>query len=149
MKTLLLSFLFSVSVFAYEFGSNLDGAMLKTLQINDSKTYIISFFASWCHSCEKELPDLDELHQGLDKTRYEIIGVDIDKDIENAKVFQKSLDLSFRVINDNKQNIVSVFKPIGMPSLYIIKDKKVLHVMTGARDDIDEVISNYLGIQDD
>ena len=36
-----------------------------------------------------------------------------------------------------------------MPSLYIIKDKKILHVMTGARDDIDEVISNYLGIQDD
>jgi len=149
MKTLLLFLLLFSPLFAYEQGSHVDEDILSTLQINDDRTYIVDFFASWCHSCEEEIPDLNDWHKNLDKRKYELIGIDIDKDIEKAKAFQESLELSFRVINDTNQKIVSVFKPIGMPSLYIIKDKKVLHVIVGAIDDIDEVLSNYLEIQND
>lgn len=149
MKTFFLLLFLLNSLFAYELGSSIDAKILSDLKINDNKIYIVDFFASWCHSCEEEIPDLNDLHKILDKKKYELIGIDIDKDIEKAKAFQKALHVNFRVINDNEQKIVSVFKPIGMPSLYIIQDKKVLHVMIGARDDIDEVISRFLGIQND
>ncbi len=149
MKTFFLLLFLLNSLFAYEIGSTVDAKILSDLKINDNKIYIVDFFASWCHSCEKEIPDLNDLHEILDKKKYELIGIDIDKDIEKAKVFQKALHVNFRVINDNEQKLVSVFKPIGMPSLYIIQDKKVLHVMIGAVDDIDELISKFLGIQND
>jgi thiol-disulfide isomerase/thioredoxin len=149
MKTFLLLLSLLSSVFAYELGSSVDEKVLNALNINDNRIYIVDFFASWCHSCEEEIPDLNDLNRNLDKTKYELIGVAIDKDIAKAEAFQKYLDINFRVINDNEHKIVSIFKPIGMPSLYIIKDKKVFHIMVGAVDDIDEVISNYLGIQND
>ncbi|MEA3521575.1 MAG: TlpA disulfide reductase family protein [Campylobacterota bacterium] len=149
MKTLLLFLLIFTPLFAYEQGSTLDDATLEALQINDDRTYIVDFFASWCHSCEEELPELNDLHQDLDSAHYELVGIDIDKDVSKAKAFQESLDVSFRVINDSEQKIVSLFKPVGMPSLYIIKDKKVLHVIVGAVDNIDEVLRNYLGVRND
>jgi len=59
-------------LFAYELGSSVDEKILTTLKINDNKIYIVDFFASWCHSCEKEIPDLNKLHKNLDKTSYEL-----------------------------------------------------------------------------
>ncbi|MEA1918520.1 MAG: TlpA disulfide reductase family protein [Campylobacterota bacterium] len=149
MKTLiLLSFLLH-SLIAYEVGSKVDEKLVSLLKIDDNRTYIIDFFASWCHSCEKEIPELNRLNRSLDRSRYELIGVSIDKDIQKAKAFERSLHVSFRVLNDTTHEIVSAFKPLGMPSLYIVKEKKVLHVIIGAVDNINEVIVSQLGVHND
>jgi len=144
MRFLTLIIFLSSLLFSYQVGDTVSPDMQKRLNIKDDKIYIIDFFASWCGSCEKEIPYISDVHQQIDANKVEIIGIDVDKDIEKAIVFQKELtsndSLTFKVINDPENLIIKEFKPIGMPALFYIQDKKIIKLIYGAVDDIDEVI---------
>ncbi|RLA72352.1 MAG: TlpA family protein disulfide reductase [Epsilonproteobacteria bacterium] len=144
MRSILLTLLLSPLLFSYQQGDTLSQNIQDKLNIKEEKIYIIDFFASWCASCEKEIPYISKVHQQVDSSQVEIIGVDVDKKIENAEAFQKELKergaLTFRVVNDPENSIIKAFKPIGMPALFYIKDKKVIDAVFGAVDNIDEVI---------
>ncbi len=144
MRPLILILFLTSLLFGYEKGDMLSQEIQDRLGIKTEKIYVIDFFASWCNSCEKEIPYISQVHQKVDPAQVEIIGIDVDKKIENALAFQKELiakeALTFRVINDPENEIIKEFKPIGMPALFYIQDKKVVEVIYGAVDDIDEVI---------
>ncbi len=144
MKFITLFLLLSSLLFSYQKGDTINQEMQKTLEMQKDKIYIVDFFASWCNSCEKEIPYISKVHQKIDVNRVEIIGIDVDKDIKKAKAFQENLksknDLTFRVINDPQNSIIKEFKPIGMPALFYVKDFKIVDIIYGAVDNIDEVI---------
>ena len=148
MKLLIALIFFYASLSAYQVGDSVDKDVAKRLGITDEKIYIVDFFASWCASCEKEIPYISKVNQKIDSSKTEIIGIDVDKDVNKAKEFQATLKdkdaLTFRVINDPQNNIIKKFKPIGMPALFYIKDMKVVHVIYGAVDNIDEIILDDL-----
>ncbi len=148
MRFALTMSLFVASLFAYSENDTIGQNMQQKLQLQPDKVTIIDFFASWCGSCKKEIPYISKVNTSLDQNKYEIIGIDVDKDINDGLAFQKDLkaqgDLNFRVINDPKNEIVKAFNPIGMPALYYIKDNKVVKVLYGAIDDIDDIILNDL-----
>lgn len=134
MKKLILFFLLACVLFA------------DSLEFETDKTYVVSFFASWCGSCKKEIPQLSRIAK--ERQDLEIIGVDVDKDPQDAREFQEELAeyFTFRVINDSSNEIIKEYKPIGMPALYIIKNKQVCAHIFGAVDDlkasINEAIQN-------
>ncbi len=140
--------LFTVTLFAYSTNDTISTKMQQTLQLDPKKITIVDFFASWCGSCKKEIPHISKVNAQLDPNKYEIIGIDVDKKLSEGIAFQEALKakghLNFRVINDPENNIVKAFNPIGMPALYYIRDHKVLKVLYGAIDDIDDVIRNDL-----
>lgn len=144
MRPIIFILFLSSLLLGYEKGDTLSLEIQDRLGIQEEKIYVIDFFASWCDSCEKEIPYISEVHQKIDQDRVEIIGIDVDKKMENALAFQKELiakeALTFRVINDPENEIIKEFKPIGMPALFYIQDKKVVEVIYGAVDDIDKII---------
>ncbi len=148
MRFLILILFLSSLLFSYQVGDTISPNIQNRLNIKDNKIYIIDFFASWCGSCEKEIPYISKVHQKINSAKVEIIGIDVDKDIQKAKTFQKELKsqnaLTFRVINDPQNNIIKEFKPIGMPALFYIQNMKVAHVIYGAIDNIDRVILDDL-----
>ena len=148
MRLFLPLLLLSVSLFAYTTNDTVSKEMQQKLQLDANKITIVDFFASWCGSCKKEIPHISKVNETLDQQKYEIIGVDVDKKLEEGLAFQKALKakghLNFRVINDPDNEIVKAFNPIGMPSLYYIKNGRILKVLYGAIDDIDDVILNDL-----
>ncbi len=144
MRFIITLFMLSSMLFAYQQGDSLDQKISQKLNIEPNKVYVIDFFASWCASCKKELPLISKLNDKIDKNSVEIIGVDVDDDIKKAELFQKEMQLSFKVINDPKSDIIKVFDPVGMPAIYIIKDGKVSNLFLGAKDHIDEIIEMSL-----
>lgn len=148
MRFLILTLFLSSLLFSYQEGDTISQNIQTKLNIKEDKIYIIDFFASWCKSCKKEIPYISKVYQKVDSSQVEIIGIDVDKDIEKAKSFQKELKsknaLTFRVINDPQNSIVKEFNPIGMPALFYIQNNKVVHVIYGAVDNIDEIILNDL-----
>jgi len=148
MRFFILTLLLSSLLFSYQEGDTIGQNIQTKLNIKEDKIYIIDFFASWCKSCKKEIPYISKVHQKVDSSQVEIIGIDVDKDIEKAKSFQKELKsknaLTFRVINDPQNNIVKEFNPIGMPALFYIQNKKIVHVIYGAVDNIDKIILDDL-----
>lgn len=129
----------SLSASAYRSGDTVDAEILKKLKINPDKITLVDFFASWCTSCKKELPLLDNMK--LDAEKVEIMGVCTDEDIKKGKAFQKKLNLKMRVFDDTNQSVVSAFSPFGMPALYYIQNGKVIKVRQGAIPAIDKKVA--------
>ncbi|HIC44611.1 MAG TPA: TlpA family protein disulfide reductase [Sulfurimonas sp.] len=131
-------------LFSYEKGDLISNDISTHLNLKADKVYVINFFASWCRSCKKELPLVSKVNSQINKDQIEIIGIDVDKDVNKGIAFQKHLKengkLNFRIINDPQSLIISEFNPKGMPTLFYIKNNKVLKVTTGAVPDIDENI---------
>ena len=59
---------------AYQVGDSVDPQLLKALNIDNQKITLVDFFASWCTSCKKELPELDGLRDELAKRGVAKIG---------------------------------------------------------------------------
>lgn len=144
IKLITLVLLFNSLLFSYEKGDEVNLGLQKTLGMTENKIYIIDFFASWCNSCEKEIPYISKVHNKVDSSKVEVIGVDVDKDVQKGIAFQKELksknSLTFRVVNDPMNNIIGEFKPMGMPALFYVQNGKVVDVIYGAVDNIDKVI---------
>ncbi|MEA3354581.1 MAG: TlpA disulfide reductase family protein [Campylobacterota bacterium] len=143
-KLIFLLLFLNCALFGYTLGDTLDKSTIDKLGIKDDKIYIVDFYASWCVSCKVELPLISKLNSTIEKTKYMIIGINIDKDINKGKAFTKKADLRFKIIYDNKNKLVSKFDPIGVPALYYIKNYKVEKVLFGAIEHIDKKILNDL-----
>lgn len=144
MKILALVTLLGVSAFGLQTGDSLDKRTCDALGIEKQKVYVVDFFASWCHSCKKELPLIEKMRPQLEQKRVEIVGVNVDKEREKGLAFSRELGLNFRVVSDADNRIIGTFNPIGMPSLYLVKDQKIVDVVYGAVDNIDGVILEAL-----
>lgn len=145
MKKIFLLFLLMITnLFSYKIGDTIPDELAKHIGVIDNKVYVVDFFASWCGSCKKELPLISVANTKIDSNKAEIIGIDVDKDVNKGVSFQEALkekkQLNFKVINDPQNMIIKEFKPIGMPTLYYIKNKKIVKILTGAVDDIDNVV---------
>jgi len=144
MKKILISLILVVNLFAYQKGDQISDAMVQHLGIKGDKVYVIDFFASWCGSCKKELPLIAVVNSKINSSKVEIIGIDVDKNVHKGIKFQESLKakgtLNFRVVNDPQNLVIAKFNPIGMPTLYYVKEKKIVGIVTGAIKNIDEVI---------
>ena len=144
MRYLITFLLTSMFLFGYQKGDVVEPSIAQKLDLKKDKIYVIDFFASWCSSCKKEMPLLIKASTKMDKSKFELIGVDVDKKISEGVAFQKKYNISFRVVNDPKNEIIKAFDPIGMPSLYVIKNGKVVDFLFGAKDNIDELILDEL-----
>ena len=148
MRTIFTILLFSSLLFSYQKGDIVSSEIKDKLEMKNNKIYVIDFFASWCASCKREMPYLSKVNDTIDKSKIELIGIDVDEDLKKGQTFQKELreakKLNFRVVDDPKGEIVKLFEPVGMPGLYIVKDGKVVDFLFGARDNIDKLLLDVL-----
>ncbi len=134
-KSLLLTVLLAIQSFASS-----------ELAMNPNKIYILDFFASWCPSCEKELPVLSKIYPDLKQRGITLIGIDVDTKIEDGKRFQEKMKnhLPFEVINDTSNTIINQYKPKGMPALIVINNNKVCGKVFGAIANLEEKIEEQI-----
>ena len=132
--------MFSTLAFGYQQGELLSSKALEMLDLNPKELTIIDFFAQWCVSCREELPEVETLSRQLVGRGVSVLGVDVDEDVEIGLAFQQELGLTFRVVADPAQILVTDFEPTGMPALYYVYQGKVLKVRYGAINHIRQVI---------
>ena len=139
-KILLCGLLLTSLNASYKVGDTLSADVVQKLQLKQDKIYVLDFFAAWCVSCKIELPLVSKLNKTIDKSKYKIIGINVDEDINEGKAFVKDLALDFNIVYDNTNEIISKFEPIGVPAIYYIKNNTVQKVIFGAVHNIDKKI---------
>jgi len=144
MRHLLIWLFSALYGWALQPGVAVPDAAIQKLALQSDKIYVIDFFASWCSSCQRELPRIDALHQKLVQRGVGLIGVDVDEEREAGRAFQHALALQMSVIDDPKGEIVSLFDPAGIPALYVVKNHKVVAVLLGAKEQIDRLLLQKL-----
>jgi cytochrome c biogenesis protein CcmG, thiol:disulfide interchange protein DsbE len=99
-----------------------------TLAAHRGKVVVVTFGASWCAPCRRELPALERLAaryaaQGAD---VQIIAVNIDRDRATGRRFMSEFGFEHvQAVFDPNSATARLYDPPAMPSTYII-DKRGL-----------------------
>lgn len=97
------------------------------------KAVIVTFWASWCTYCLKELPILDAVQSKAGKEQMAVIAVNI----EEREVFRRAVRLlrgsvRFELVSDAQGTAQEAFGVRGIPHMVIIgRDGRILNVYHG------------------
>lgn len=92
----------------------------------------VDFWASWCGPCAKSFPFMNELHQQLKAEGLQVVAVNLDENVDDAKAFLKNIPADFTVLADVSKQCAKDFDVKAMPSTYIIdKQGVVKHIHLG------------------
>lgn len=130
MKKFLLAavaLVMSVSAFA-ELPSvqlkDINGKKVDTAELNnDGRPYIISFFATWCKPCLRELDAVNEVYADWqDETGVKLIAVSIDKAQDESKVkpLVNSKGYEYEVLLDPNGDFKRAMGVNMVPTVFII-----------------------------
>lgn len=83
---------------------NLEGKTIDTATLNnDGKPFVISFFASWCKPCNRELSNIAEVYEEWqEETGMKLFAVSIDEgqNAQKVKPFVDSHEWPFHILLD-------------------------------------------------
>ena len=112
-----------------------------SLKSYKKQVVVLTFGASWCKPCGKELPAYEKLAATYDKKKVIFIAVNIDSKVSKGKAFMKKAGVSTVLgLFDPKSSTVESYDPPSMPSTFVIKKGIVKHVHAGYRaGDVDKL----------
>jgi thiol-disulfide isomerase/thioredoxin len=80
------------------------------------KVVVVSFWASWCTYCLKELPVLEKIQQVVGKPRIEVIAVNIDRDRGDYLAMRRQLkNFQFTMTRDDRQVVANLYGAHALP----------------------------------
>jgi thiol-disulfide isomerase/thioredoxin len=92
------------------------------------KVVLLDFWAEWCAPCKKELPELERLAKDY-AGRVVVVGINLDKQRENAARLVQQLGVTFDVLLDPAQSVAASFDPPKMPTSYVIDQKGLVRLV--------------------
>jgi thiol-disulfide isomerase/thioredoxin len=103
----------------------LDDGTKWNLAKQKGKLVVVSFWASWCGPCQRELPALTEWA----KTRpdVEFIAVNVDRKKSDALPFLKKVKVGLPIGYDNDAQAVGQYSVMSMPTTFVIDKKGRVH----------------------
>jgi thiol-disulfide isomerase/thioredoxin len=107
-----------------------------------SRLVILSFFASWCVPCQKEMPALEKLHQTYREQGLRVIGIDVDRDDAGISAARKLLDahrVTYPVLSDRFNFLARRYlgDEAPLPSLFVVRrDGTIARIERGYAKDL-------------
>lgn len=90
------------------------------------KVVVLTFGASWCKPCKKELPAWEALARKY-KGKVAFVAFNIDKDLDKGKTFIKEAGLrTMRAVFEPESATVESYDPPTMPTTYVIDQRGIV-----------------------
>jgi thiol-disulfide isomerase/thioredoxin len=105
------------------------------------RAVLLSFFASWCAPCLKELPYLQQLHQTYTEQGLRVVSVDIDEEeagMAEARRHLQAARVTFPVLTDRFNLLARRYlgDQAPLPSVFLIRrDGTIARIERGYRKD--------------
>jgi len=115
-------------------GKTADGGTLSMKDLK-GKPVVMTFWASWCAPCKKELPALAEIHEQNKHNGLTVIGVNVDSDPAAARRYLAQNPLPFPVVMDHDKAIMDRFQTRGVPTTFWVKRDGVIRQRSVGYDD--------------
>jgi thiol-disulfide isomerase/thioredoxin len=109
------------------------------------KVVILTFWASWCAPCRREIPYLETAQKVVGKDRLTVFAVSFSENPQAAAALKKiAAEWQINVIEDRSGWIASRYSISSIPHLFIIgRDGRVVANHTGYGDStVDELIAD-------
>ncbi len=118
----------------------------KPISLSDyqGKVVVLSFWASWCGPCRKELPILEGIQQTAGKERIQVVAVNIEDGNTFRRLAPKMASLQLLVGSDAANEAQRAYGVNGIPHMVIIdKAGRVLRVNRGYSEaGVDDVVKD-------
>jgi protein-disulfide isomerase/peroxiredoxin/uncharacterized membrane protein len=103
----------------------LDGGTLSSRSLRGQVIYL-SFFASWCGPCRRELPALRDLHAKYESQGFAVVAVGVDTDSAKSAAMARKYGADYPVLLDPRGKVLGLFDVKSMPTTYLINRKGVI-----------------------
>ncbi|MFT5685145.1 MAG: protein-disulfide isomerase/uncharacterized membrane protein/thiol-disulfide isomerase/thioredoxin [Myxococcota bacterium] len=97
--------------------TTLDGQPFDSAQLS-GKAHVITFWASWCGPCRKELPVLADLYTQYGDQGFSVVGINIDQEPAKARAFLKQNPMPFPSVADSDSALMNRFDAESLPTAF-------------------------------
>lgn len=84
------------------------------------KVVLVNFWATWCHPCQKEIPDFSKIYDKYKEKGVVFLGVVMDTvDEQQLLNFRSDYEMTYPVVRSNSDLMVAYNYPDKMPTTYV------------------------------
>lgn len=86
------------------------------------KVVLLNVWATWCHPCRDEIPELQKIHEKYKDRGLELIGVSVDGPGSDGIIreFMKEFRMTYPIWRDPGERISTQFLIFGVPATFLI-----------------------------
>ena len=112
-----------------------DNKYFRSKDLLGKKNLVVSFFATWCVPCAKEIPKLQEMADEMKGKDLEFILVDVNEKKDKVAKHIAEKEYTLPVILDKYGKAFESFKGVTLPLLVVINKKGIItYHRTGYKD---------------
>ncbi len=122
-NTALLGFLLMLSfqVNAVEYQLPDTEGQIQSLDQYKGKWVIVNYWATWCSTCMKEMPELISLHESNKDNDIVVVGINFELiERKNLKEFVSDKAIPYTVLSTEPVRVTPIGKVPALPTTYII-----------------------------
>ncbi|NOZ11774.1 MAG: TlpA family protein disulfide reductase [Gammaproteobacteria bacterium] len=106
-----------------------------TLKDYHGQVVLLSFWASWCPPCVKEMPSQNRLQRRFADRPLRILGVNVGESMAAVNTFMSEVAVDFTVLLDEDQRVYEDWKVYVVPTNFLIdKQGRIRYGSVGAAD---------------
>lgn len=121
--------------------ADLSGRMIK-LSDYQGKVLLVDFWATWCVTCEKEVPELKALYKEFKGSSFDILAASVDQGTPGVVAkFVSENKLPYPVVFAVGET-VNAYNVFGLPAKFLIDENGHLYRKYSAEDPVSEVIKD-------
>ena len=112
------------------------------------KVIFVMFWASWCHPCMKEMPEVQATFEHYKSQGFQVVAVNFGESTATAQATADRFGLTFPVLMDRRGNVAAEYRVLGLPLSFFVDSEGIVRErifgLTMTKEEIGKRVKHYL-----